>query len=414
MCNMSTVQIINIFNLFFRNNEMFIIAIVFSLLACTKSLSEGDKCYKTDGSPGVCKAINDCPYAEDDFRKNLEPMKCGYSDFDPVICCGESLADTTPKISGRLWGGKTTTTERPKGKEFSSECDKAERRGQKAYDKCLEYQEKYVYPCRPGPTTGNIRVDECTRKPEQLIIEGEDAYEGEFPHMALLGYGNDNIILDWIAGGSIISERYVLTAGHCTYSGFLRPVKKIRVGILKRSDPVDSSKEYNVVAIPHPDYHSPIQYNDIALLRTDRDIELNKYVVPACLHDGGALFNSIAIITGWGVTAYLDKSRPDVLKKATVERFETSECEKKYPKYRLLPNGYNSTTQMCYGNRVSNQDTCKGDSGGPLQVDHPNIRCMYMVIGITATGSLCGKAGLPSIYTRVENYVPWIEEIVWP
>ncbi|XP_045530600.1 venom serine protease Bi-VSP-like [Pieris brassicae] len=86
----------------------------------------------------------------------------------------------------------------------------------KLREECLEYQEKYVYPCCPGPTTGNIRVDECTHNIEQLVTGGVDAYRGEFPHMALLGYGNDK--LEWLCGGVIISERYVLTAGHCTYS----------------------------------------------------------------------------------------------------------------------------------------------------------------------------------------------------
>ncbi|XP_045530233.1 serine protease snake-like [Pieris brassicae] len=389
------------------------LAIVFSLLACAKSLSEGDSCAIMDGSPGVCKAINDCSYAEDDFRKHLKPMKCGHSEFDPFICCdspSESpLGVTTPKIRGR----KTTETDQLKGKEFSLECDKAERRGQKAYDKCLEYQEKYVYPCRPGPT-GNIRVDDCTWKPEQLIIGGVDAYKGEFPHMALLGYGNDK--LEWLCGGVIISERYVLTAGHCTYSAYKHsPVKKIRVGILKRSDAVDSSKEYNVVPIKYPEYHSPLRYNDIALLQTDRDIELNKYVVPACLHDGGAdIFKNSAIVTGWGTTVYKSRDFSDVLQKARVERFESVECEKKYNHIRLMPNGFNSTTQLCYGDRFSNRDTCEGDSGGPLQKIHPTIRCMYSVIGITSMGKSCGIAGEPSIYTRVEYYLPWIEEIVWP
>ncbi|XP_045530237.1 trypsin-1-like isoform X2 [Pieris brassicae] len=338
------------------------LAIVFSLLACSKSLSEGDSCAKMDGSPGVCKAINDCPYAEDDFRRHLKPMTCGYTDFDPVICCGESVVVTTPKIRGRSRGRKTTTTEQPKEIQFSLECEKAERRGTKAYDKCLEYQEKYVYPCRPGPTTGNIRVDECSRKPEQLVTGGEDAYEGEFPHMALLGFGNNEIV--WMCGGVIISERYVLTAGHCTVS---------------RSQ-----------------------------------IELNKYVVPACLHDGGALFNNSAIVTGWGTTVFRHTDRTDVLQKATVEGFGNGECEKKFKNIRLMSKGFNSTTQLCYGDRVSNKDTCEGDSGGPLQVNHPTVRCMYWVIGITSWGKWCGIAGEPGIYTRVEHYVPWIEEIVWP
>ncbi|CAF4939602.1 unnamed protein product [Pieris macdunnoughi] len=371
------------------------LAIVFSLLAFTKSLNEGDKCFKTDGSPGVCKAINDCPYAEDDFRKNLEPMKCGISDIYSVICCGESLVVTTPKIKGR----NTTTTEGPKAKEFSLECNKPERIGRKAYTKCLEYQEKYVSTCSAAP--GNIMP----------IVGGQDAQEGEFPHMALLGYGKDK--LEWICGGFIISEEFVVTAGHCTYSPYHGPVKKIRVGILRRSDPVDASKEYNVYPIKYPQYHSPMRYHDIALLRTDRIMQFNKFVMPACLHDGDES-QTDAIVTGWGTTVFRHQELPDVLQKATVERFQNGECQELYRKTRLMPKGFNSTTQLCYGSRGSNQDTCEGDSGGPLQVSHPIVCCMHWVFGITSWGKWCGIAGEPSIYTRLQYYLPWIEEVVWP
>lgn len=54
-------------------------------------------------------------------------------------------------------------------------------------------------------------------------------------------------------------------------------------------------------------------------------------------------------------------------------------------------------------------DSCEGDSGGPLQTSGNLVE----VVGIVAFGQVCGKA-IPGIYTRVANYTEWIVSHVWP
>ena len=59
---------------------------------------------------------------------------------------------------------------------------------------------------------------------------------------------------------------------------------------------------------------------------------------------------------------------------------------------------------MCFGGRKS--DSCQGDSGGPLicvEGRKPVLR------GIVSFGKGCGRPGLPGIYTRVSNYVEWVD-----
>lgn len=46
------------------------------------------------------------------------------------------------------------------------------------------------------------------------ILGGVPASPGEFPHMAAFGY-NDISGTAWNCAGSLISERFVLTAAHC-------------------------------------------------------------------------------------------------------------------------------------------------------------------------------------------------------
>lgn len=45
---------------------------------------------------------------------------------------------------------------------------------------------------------------------------------------------------------------------------------------------------------------------------------------------------------------------------------------------------------------------------------NPKYECMYTQIGITSFGRMCGTKDTPAIYTRISNYIPWIEQIVWP
>ena len=51
----------------------------------------------------------------------------------------------------------------------------------------------------------------------------------------------------------------------------------------------------------------------------------------------------------------------------------------------------------------------QGDSGGPVHYIDPMIG-RSAVIGITSWGGKCAVENQPGVYTKVANYLPWIEE----
>ncbi|KAH8022997.1 hypothetical protein HPB51_009601 [Rhipicephalus microplus] len=48
----------------------------------------------------------------------------------------------------------------------------------------------------------------------------------------------------------------------------------------------------------------------------------------------------------------------------------------------------------------------KGDSGGPAMQMHED---RVVLAGIVSWGEGCGRKGLPGVYTRVSQYLDWIE-----
>ncbi|XP_075989434.1 venom protease-like isoform X8 [Anticarsia gemmatalis] len=372
----------------------------------SEHVPEGTPCSWGDVK-GQCVSVYRCLSAVKDIENRNYPPTCSYNGTTPIICCTdcELVPDTRLYIFNPVLGIliKSGTS--------------------RAKDKCVDFIINVDYPCKDNRDEFRyrvVRIENCTRVIPDLdgspyVAGGRSAVQAEYPHMALLGYGESIDTADWLCGGSVISERFILTAAHCVSGPNVGKVKYIGLGILRRSDPPEQWQRYNVkTIITHPGYKPPSKYHDIALLETDREIAFNRDVRPACLHVDDQIDN-YATATGWGALGHR-RELSDTLQAVGLHLFTPEECSQNYPKHRHLLNGYDHTTQMCYGDRMdtnSPTDTCAGDSGGPLQsIEHE--RCVYTILGVTSYGRECGTSGGTGMYTRVRPYVSWIEDIVWP
>uniref|UniRef100_A0A3Q4H516 trypsin n=1 Tax=Neolamprologus brichardi TaxID=32507 RepID=A0A3Q4H516_NEOBR len=98
---------------------------------------------------------------------------------------------------------------------------------------------------------------------------------------------------------------------------------------------------------------------------------------------------------GWGVTWMYSQSLSPELRSVEVELFTS--CWNYYP-FRITNN------MICAGSRSGGRDSCQGDSGGPLV-------CNGKFEGIVSWGIGCAISYYPGVYTKVRNYIGWMNQI---
>ena len=60
---------------------------------------------------------------------------------------------------------------------------------------------------------------------------------------------------------------------------------------------------------------------------------------------------------------------------------------------------------------IGGQDSCLGDSGGPLWKILGSTKPTVFIIGVVSRGLNCASSKSPGIYTRIKEYIPWIYKV---
>lgn len=220
-----------------------------------------------------------------------------------------------------------------------------------------------------------------------LVVGGVITKTGELPHMAAIGWKSTKSPLyeyEFLCGGSLISEKFVLTAAHC-----INPVNYplpsiVRLGDQNIRSKTDSVQELDVDIkrhIKHEHYDKDRKINDIALLELVHSVVFTDLIRPACLWQTFQIDNSKALAAGWGdVNPAADfTENSDELMKVELDIFPTNDCWRIWQKHHI--NVVDSL--MCAGvsGGSGGKDTCQGDSGAPLMVTKQNNNCLFYIIG---------------------------------
>nr|AAR14081.1 Sar s 3 allergen Yv7016G03 [Sarcoptes scabiei] len=231
---------------------------------------------------------------------------------------------------------------------------------------------------------------------QKLIVGGRLAKPNEFPYQVQLRKNDTH----W-CGGSILNDRWILTAAHCTF-GILPELLTIYYGSSNRKCGGRSVKVKDI--FNHGMYHSRIYLFDISLIKTEKPLILDQNASAITLSAEPDVRPGLKVtVSGWGLLREDADFFPEDLRVADIPVVTRDECKVAYhdePEYKI-------TGQMfCAGDLVrGNLDSCRGDSGGPAVLNGVQV-------GIVSWGNKCGDRKHPGVYTLVSFFLQWIKNIL--
>lgn len=165
------------------------------------------------------------------------------------------------------------------------------------------------------------------------------------------------------------------------------------------------------IAITHERYNSVTGDSDIALLRLNDSVSLNRHAIPVCLPtrafaEHELLMQRYHTMSGWGSrtsggnTHHSSAPRASpLLRKMSIPIVENSKCSE-LARFNFTSN------MLCAGYLEGQQESCSGDDGSPLITAYGST---HFLVGVVGWGRGCAHPGYYGVYANMANFVDWVE-----
>lgn len=173
---------------------------------------EGEACFNlVRRINGICTLPNQCPEAIRDFqKKGIQPQICNYKGHLPIICCPRQKPDNIQPSTTTITTPSTTLIHTIPHQPTVSTEGPQKVQNRISEQKCEEYmklmiEESVVTTLSLNPENRTVQITKCAKSSsEGFIVGGSKTENGEFPHMAAIGWQEENGPIDWNCGGSLI------------------------------------------------------------------------------------------------------------------------------------------------------------------------------------------------------------------
>ncbi|CAO1436270.1 unnamed protein product [Diamesa serratosioi] len=218
------------------------------------------------------------------------------------------------------------------------------------------------------------------------------------PYVVLIESRNPSTGTARFGGGSLITQRHVLTAASNLF--------QFTQFIVSMGSALRTMRAFTTTtATPHPQYVQLTRANDIGILTLPQAVimsaDINIIALPLVFNPPIILpfeFEEGAV-SGMGFSSAQSNSPSQFLYRGFQRVTSVVRCNQ----FFNLP----QLSGFCAEDTIERSNVCQGDVGGPFVVSY---RRSDTLVGIVTMPAPCGQNS-PSAYTRITNFRTWIQSI---